>query len=390
MRNAALTQVSIEKRTPSNTRIKPIRNQSSLIDLTTNFALLQRPTNKDISLYKEQFYTLILNTNSKERKIISDKIAYNSYTPKPIIIFLSMEEIAIAQLPLLHSPVLQPADLNLLIEKSSLEYAMIIAKRDNLDSSNVVSLLKLDNEAEQIQNTLRSNPALTGNIEILEALDKERNSTKWADEPATTITVAKLAEVKNPTITNKPKDLSETLLKLANKGGKLRKKPIGKSIKTASSMITLQEMENRLLINIRSQNISDFASSIQSFCGLNHQITTRFMEEQNAGMLATLLKALEISEVTAARILLMANRDIGRNALIFKTITAKYTKLNQDECCAFFRRLGANFNHSHFKEDQNIPTTRYALSLAARARRSELLIEQKASVEYSKDEKLTA
>lgn len=360
--------------------MKPKRNQSTLVDLTFRFASLKSPTHKDISLYKEQFYTLVLNTNSKDRRSIAKQLAEYAYAPKAIIIFLALEEIAIAQLPLEHSPLLQPADLNLIIEKSTFEKALIIARRSNLDSTNVIALLKQDNEASQIQDTLRANKALNRNMEILKALSKAKNNTQWQVETAVnTVNVAeeKLAPTK-PVKTSR--DLSSELLNLANKGGRLRKKPMGKPVKTAASAITLQEMETKLLDTIRKQDVHEFSISIQSFCGLNNQITSRILEEQNAGMLATLLKALQVSDVTAARILLMANRDIGRNAYIFKTVSEKYLKLDLQECITFYTNMGADFTYTHFKKEDHIPTTRYAMSLAARARRSALLAAQEQSI----------
>ena len=361
-------------------RMKPRRNQSTLVDVTFRFASLNNPTHKEISLYKEQFYTLVLNTNSKDRRSIAKQLANTVYAPKAIIIFLALEEIAIAQLPLEHSPLLQPADLNLIIEKSKFEKALIIARRNNLDSTNVIALLRQDNEAGEIQDTLRANKALNRNMEILKALSKAKNNTQWQEEKADNI-VHVSAEKLAPTPPLKAsRDLSGELLNLANKGGRLRKKPIGKPVKTAASAITLQEIETKLLDTIRKQEVLEFSMAIQSFCGLNNQITFRILEEHNAGMLATLLKALQVSDVTAARILLMANRDIGRNAYIFKTVSEKYLNLDLQECITFFTKMGADFTHTHFKKEDHIPTTRYALSLAARARRSALLSAQEKSL----------
>jgi len=384
-----LPEVFEKEKTLSRNHLKPSRNQSSLVDLSKGFALLSRPSQRDISLFQEQFYTLILNTTSVERKEVAQTISTSAYTPKPLIIFMAMQEIAIAQSPLLYSPVLQPTDLNLIIEKSSTEQAKIIARRSNLDVTNVKALLKQDNVAEQIKTILLKNEAILENSEILAILENTHLSDGWdtAEQEITNVQSLNITQVKR----SKPsKDLSETLLNLANRGGKLRRKPVGKPVKSAQSVITLSQMESQLLANMREKNLKSFATSIQHFCGLKKQITFQILKKQDAGMLATLLRALEITDISAARLLLMANLDIGRNAQIFKVVMDKYKNLDYSECISYYEKLGADFSHSHFKKAQHIPTTRYALSLAARARRAALLKQQEAYTEEPHDIKLSA
>ena len=373
----------------SRSNLKPSRNQSSLVDLSQGFALLSRPSKKDITLFQEQFYTLILNTTNVERKKIAKNIATSAYTPKAIIIFMATQEIAIAQSPLLYSPVLQPADLNLIIEKSSVEQAKVIAKRENLDAFNVKALLKLDNIAEQIKITLLANEAISENSEIQEILKTTHISEGW-DKTELEITNIQSVDITPTQPGKRTKDLSQTLLALANKGGKLRRKPTGKPAKSTENIITLSQMENQLLAIMREKNLKSFAITIQQFCGLKSPITFQILRKQNAGMLATLLRALEISDVSAARILLMANLDIGRNPKIFKVVMNKYKNLNHAECVSYYEKLGADFSHSHFKETKHIPTTRYALSLAARARRAALLKQQEDTSQEYQEMKLTA
>ena len=387
--DGALLKVFEKEKTMTRNHLKPSRNQSSLVDLSQGFASLSRPSRKDITLFQEQFYTLILSTNSVERKKIAQNISKSAYTPKPLIIFMATQEIAIAQSPLLYSPVLQPADLNLIIEKSSVEQAKVIARRENLDATNVKALLKLDNVAEQVKSILLANETILENSEIVQILENSNLSDGWdkAEQEITNIQSANITPVQT---SKRSKDLSETLLALANKGGKLRRKPTGKPVKSTDSMITLSQMENQLLSNMREKNLKSFAISIQHFCGLRSPITFQILRTQNAGMLATLLCALEVSDVSAARILLMANLDIGRNAQIFKVVMDKYKNLNYSQCVTYYEKLGADFSHSHFKETKHIPTTRYALSLAARARRAALSKQQEAYSEEHQEMKLTA
>lgn len=388
-RGGTLSEVLEKEKMLSKQDLKPRRNQSSLIDLSQGFISLSRPSKRDVTIFQEQFYTLILNTTAIERKQIAQIISKSAYTPKPLIIFMATQEIAIAQTPLLYSPVLQPTDLNLIIEKSSIEQAKVIARRDNLDETNIKALLKLDNVAEQIKATLMANDAISKNPELLEILENTHliEVADKAEEEHTHIQSVDIA----PVIPSKrSKDLSQKLLALANKGGKIRRKPEGKTVKSAESVITLSQMENQLLANMREKNLKSFAISIEHFCGLRSPITFQILRSQNAGMLATLLRALEISDISAARILLMGNLDIGRNAHIFKIVMDKYKNLNYSQCTSYYEKLGANFTHSHFKETKHIPTTRYALSLAARARRAALLKQNEAYSDEQHEMKLSA
>lgn len=387
--DGALSEVSNKEKLPGKNHLKPSRNQSSLIDLAQGFALLSRPSKRDITLFQEQFYTLILNTSSIERKKIAQIISKSAYAPKPLIIFMATQEIAIAQSPLLYSPVLQPADLNLIIEKTAIEHAKVIATRSDLDATNVKALLRLDNVADQIKTTLLTNKPVSETPEIQEILDNTHLSDGWDKAEEEIINVQSLDITMGKPGKNS-RDLSETLLKLANKGGKLRRKPTGKPVKSAETLITLSQMENQLLTNMREKNLKSFAISVEHFCGLKSQITFQILRKQNAGMLATLLRALDVSDITAARILLMGNMDIGRNAQIFKVVMDKYKNLNHSECVSYYEKLGADFNHSHFKETKHIPTTRYALSLAARARRAALLKHQEVYSDTHQTMKLSA
>lgn len=382
-----MAEVIKQNKLANRAYLKPARNQSSLVDLSLKFASISRPTSKDISLFQEQFYTLILNTDSRERQKIAQAIAHCEYVPKPLIIFMAMEEIAIAKSPLLLSPILKPADLNILINKSSIEQAKVIARRGNLDASNISALLKMDNEAGQIRLTLEANAELLKTPEILKTLENARSSNSWIEKPADKITTHKI-EV--PQTSSKIRDLSDTLVNLANKAGKIRAKPTGKKPQSLFNAITLKQIEKQLLSCTRLRDYKSFALSVQNFCGLDPQTTLQFMQKQNAGKIATLLRALEITDVTAARILLMTNDELGRSGHIFRLVMNKYKNLDQVECIAYFTKLGADFTHVHYKEAVHKPTTRYALALAARDRRAQLLKRQEQQSNNLAEMKLSA
>lgn len=362
------------------------RNKSALIDLSSQFTELLRPTNKHISLFREQFYTLILSSSSVDRKTIAKNLSRSEYVPKAIVLFLAMEEIAIANLPLLCSPVLKTSDLNLILSKCSIEHAKVIARRDALETSTLKTLLKVDNEAQQIYHILN---ATLDSSELDNLINSSDELEKMAYVPAELTTDFKADTIK-PKVAANTKDLSASLLKLANKGGKIARKPLGKPKKSTFNQLTLKQVETQLLAASRFNDLNSFAQSIKNCCGLEKQITINLLNNQDAGKLASLLCALGVGEVSAARILLMLNRNIGRNAQIFKVVMGKYKALDQDRCTLYFIDLGADFTQAFFYDGEDKTTTRYALSLAARDRRAILLKEKQFNEDNYQEQKLRA
>lgn len=387
--NGALQEAYSRPNTENIRRLKPTRSQSTLVDLTMRFTSLNRPSAKDITVFREQFYTLVLNTSSMEKRMLAELLARSEYVPKAIMIFLAMEEIGIANYPLRYSPVLQPSDISLIIGKCSFEHAKAIARRTDLDPSNVAALMKLDNDTQQIKLILQENSAANLNPETVEVLNTAKPEVNWIKQAVKNTTNIP-TKIQKPEASTNSKDLSASLLQIASRGGKLGRKPTGKPVKSAFNEITLKQMENQLLATARFNDLEAFSTSIQHYCGLKYQTTFEFMNRQDAGMLATLLRALEISDVTAARILLMMNRDIGRNAQIFKVVMKKYSNLEREECVLFFKKHGAAFTQPSFSDSENRPATRFALSLAARERRAALQSQEKLDYYEDRDAKLTA
>jgi len=352
------------------------RSCSALIELSKNFGELNRPSLKDISVFKEQFYTLILKTSSQERQQVASLLAKSEYVPKAIIIFLVMEEIAIARQPLSMSPVLQPSDLNMMIGKVSLSHLKVVAERKHLSEENARRLLEADTQSGVLRSILEKNPNYTLNSDINLQLDREKLEAA-IDTTTNVITHFDAEKDIRQNGNRATKDLSQALLKLANRGSRLSRKPMGKTQKPAVAPLNRKQIERQLLHKARATDLAGFALSVKQFCDLKENITKDLLQRQDAGMLATLLRALEVSEITAARILLMLNRNIGRNAQILRIVMNKYSNLNFGECISFYEKHGANFRGTVGVGKLDPKNTRYALSSAARERRAALLEIQK-------------
>lgn len=363
--------------------------RSSLVDLSLNFSQIKRPNIRDISIFREQFYTLILNATANDRQEISYILSACEYAPKPIILFLAMEEIGIAHHVLKKSAVLKARDLNMMVGKVASAHLKLIAGRDDVDIEVVQSLLKADSEDNHIQSILEANPACFENEDIM-AIINAPEMLEEIEESEITITSVDEHSLKMPEVKKPQKDLSKDLVALANRGGKLSRMPVGKKPKPEILPLNKKQVERQLLASARAHDIRSFSHFVERYCGLKREITLDFLMKQNAGMLATLLCALELSNVSAARIMLMLNNNIGRNGHIFKNVMNKYSALNKDECTSFFEKQGATFKGSIGVEHFDPKTTRYALSLAARERRAALLKEQEKLPIKDFDERLTA
>ena len=385
------TQASA-RRVDYQTSYRHDRNLSTLTGLARQFGAMSRPSAQDIAIFREQFYTLILRTDGEERKEIANSLARSPYTPKAIALFFAMEEIEIATPVLQFSPVFAPTDLSAIVDKCTESHAKVVVRRNDLDAGVVETLLNNESRFPTIRNSIVKNASVNRDPDVVNLL---RGGEKPAEpapvvtrfEPMTMPDRSRVRQPENSGPTSEEpkdkKDLSKALLEIANRGGKIaRKKPEENYETTVFNPVTHQQLENQLLATARDMNKEAFAISVQHFCGLDYQTTLRFLEKQDAGMLASLLCALKIPATSASRIMLLMNRDIGRNAQIFKLVLQKYENLDSENCVSYFRKLGATFEQQNPQDAKPGLATHHALSLAARQRREDLRRDE-ATVDHS-------
>ena len=166
----------------------------------------------------------------------------------------------------------------------------------------------------------------------------------------------------------KETDLSEALLKLANVGGKIGRE---RAERDERLVINSGMLEKQLLENARAGNRAAFAWSVQQFCELDFRKTLDIIENQDAGLLATLLIALGIKKIAACQLLLLLNRSIGRNADVFRAISKQLEKLDPDACKAVFEKMGARFSGPD--PVPPVPREEKSFTAAIRERRNSLL-----------------
>ncbi len=334
MQAQELHQTSQPPRVLRNTR-KP----DPLIEASVQFGSKLRPTEKQVNIFKELFFNLIFKADASAKRKLSTALARSHYTPRTIAIFFSMEEIEISAPMLLFSPVLRERDLNAVIEKTTISHLRVIARRTSLETSTVRKLLSRDDDQELVRKLLKKNASLQQNQEAIDLLSL----------PSSAFQIETPEEVgaEQPTIRTEDdfdqpeaKPTHQKLFEIANIGGRLARKRHS----TVQSYVGSSELfEKQLLECARKGNHASFAQTVENACALDASAIVDIIERQDAGMLASLLRAMHISKTVSCQILLLLNRDIGRNVTVFRAVSQKFDELRRSECQAIFERLGAQF-----------------------------------------------
>ena len=105
------------------------RQTRILVDATRDFTAKERPSNRDITAYKEMFYQWIDRILPADRRLLSTLLARSVFTPRAVAIYLATDTLDIAIPFLLYSPVLNELDLRNISEKKGQRHADVIARR---------------------------------------------------------------------------------------------------------------------------------------------------------------------------------------------------------------------------------------------------------------------
>ena len=313
-----------------------------LVDRVEQFALLKRATPEELSSLKEFFYVLINKANREQRRRISVALARNIYAPRSILIFLAMDDVDVASPVLLFSQSLTDKDLCNVISKTTIEYCRIIARRDNISLDAIHGLLDKDDREGTVLNILQKNRSIAHDLHT--AL-KNRPAAIPASFPAMVSLSRSATEKTAPETANHgSRDLSDKLLKLANTGGKLGKKPQGAE-KTPLDPAARDALGNSLILAARNRKHGEIAALVCSACGLSTKHTREYIDQENVGTFACLLRVLDMTRVTAARILLLVFPKLGRDENVLADVLLRYDRLEKISLLAFFKSVDFNFDH---------------------------------------------
>lgn len=312
------------------------RNQGQmLLAHVESYCLLRRPTASEISVLKEMFYAMISKSGLPIRRQISIALARNPYTPRQIAIYLALEPVEVATPVLLYSPVLGDRDLEAILKRGDAGHARVIARRSELGANIVKMLYSASDNDPSLLDILERNP---DNLQLLAGL-KEEPAPDQLENSILPLEVVVADPVPSPT--GKEKDLSGTLLDLAAKGGRL-----GSNLKKQARDIrrpTSVETGRRLLHAAKLGSVDRVTSEIYDACGLSTAVVRRFLDNQDAGRLASLFCTLELKTDIAARLLLLLCPTTGRNYPVFKRIMDEFRNLDREAAIKYFRQLDPEF-----------------------------------------------
>ena len=316
------------------------RKLDPLVEASVQFGNNLRPTAGELKAFKELFFTLIFRADAKAKRKLSTALSRSNYTPRTIAIFFSMEEIEISAPMLLFSPVLRERDLNALIAKNSVAHMRVIARRTALELSTIKKLLSHEDDQDLVRKLLKKNASLAENQEIQDLLNLPASAFQ-SEKPkiAERQPVAVAEDIQDP-VQPVLEQKEAALLELANKGGRIASR---RQASHQTYTESTEQFEKQLLECARAGNHSSFSQSIENACAIDTTAIMDIIKRGDAGMLASLLRALGISKTTSCQLLLMLNRDIGRNVAVFRAVSQKFDQLRRSECQAIFAKMGAQF-----------------------------------------------
>ncbi len=317
------------------------RDQGTLlVDRVEQFALLKRASREDLSSLKEFFYSLVNKADKEQRRRMSVALARNPYTPRSILLFLAMDEVDIASPILLFSQSLSENDIRSVIGKTAIEHGRVIARRDNLSLETIHVLLDRDDDNQTVLKILHKNASIAATV--MTAIT-QRAEGKSASFPTDVSFTTSIAQTQPSTSANQPaKDLSDQLLKLANTGGRLKPDSRKKAIIAARNP-SADELGKKLILSARAGHHVELAEQIFDASGLSPQFVQQYIDKSDVGTFACLLRVLDMTRTTAARILLLLFPRLGRDQNVFADVMMRYEGLEKPSLQAFFKTVDANF-----------------------------------------------
>ena len=120
------------------------RRSDIMLAATDTFCNHSRPEKAQVDQFRELFYSLIAETDEAAKRLIASALSKHYYAPRQILLYLALEEAAIAAPILAYSKALGQFDLLQIIDKTSNLHHRVIANRDDLGKTVVNKLIELD------------------------------------------------------------------------------------------------------------------------------------------------------------------------------------------------------------------------------------------------------
>ena len=324
----------------SNRNIFTLERAPLLVEIAQDFAKADRPSLKQINAFKELFYNLIQKSDHTQKVCLAHTLSKTPYLPRSIALYFVMDELEVS-LPLLrYSPVLFEKDLISQALSVSTEHARAIAKRPDISPAIANALLSRPDENGMTIEALSRNETLKDNHAVSKIVTKARINRLPRMSHSNADFESSLPDM-GMIQPDPSRDVSELVFNLGAKGGKLERYAFHTN--NDGTRLTGNPNEERLLRCSQNHNPEAFAHTMHELCGLPNEVTRNALYQGNAGLIASMLKANDISSHLAAKILLLTAPDLGRNTDILRLVLDHYRDMQKTEAVSYLHSLGADF-----------------------------------------------
>ena len=336
------------------------RRSDIMLAATDTFCNHSRPDKAQVDQFRELFYSLISQTDEAAKRLIASALSKHYYAPRQILIYLALEEAAIAAPILAYSMALGQFDLLQIVDKTSNLHHRVIANRDDLGKTVVNKLIELDdylvirrledNPSVDISDMTSSKSSLEEIMEIPEADTSNRTqdissaldemnailkqSRKSANEALAPVEAETRLSNKARATTVKPESKKiklamDELISLANRGRRLGSVEDLLSDLPGNEKIPFSE---RLLHATIKKHRQGQINAIQQEFELSAESAGSVFEDRSGDTMSVCLKAANVETNIALQIISHSIMNVGLSSHNTQRISKIYPALNQEAC----------------------------------------------------------
>lgn len=306
-----------------------------LIESTGQFVQIERPSHKDLLLYKELFYQLVDGCEQAERRKLAMLLSRNPFTPRQIALFFAIDNKDVAAPILLFSPVLNEADIAILARRLPGGHLAVLCRRANLTVASVRALARYG--GRDCRRLLEKNPVILGSPELFGTLSgkaplsrKERIGEALATERREA-EPAKSDPTPKATATRRTGPAERQLMALAARGGRL-----GEAASTEHGVrgaaIGAGPLNRSLLAAARGKKRDALGCIIAERTGLAVNTVEAALNQASFESMAVLFKCMDLDPLTAMQLLLLLDRQTAASGERYADARAFYQRLDAHRC----------------------------------------------------------
>ncbi|HSO48620.1 MAG TPA: DUF2336 domain-containing protein [Rhizobiaceae bacterium] len=337
------------------------RKAGLLGEAARNFCAIARPTQHDVTMFRELFYQLVDGSDKAERRVLSASLARNVYTPRTILLYLARDEYDIAAPVLLFSEALNEVDIKNLAIRLGQQSLEILCRRTSLTANAARSLIA--SGGNRCREILAKNTALkddeemqsllagiepqdveeviaetrVGHLETVAAnsrieVEAEPQMVEAEPEPAAAVEIEAAPVARQDS-------LKDRLTALAARGGRLGREDTRQA---APAFDPAKPLEQQIVRAARAGDREFIASALEGWCEMPAQVSRAILAKGGARELIVFFKGVGLSDLGTIQCLLQLDAQIARNIAAYNEAKAMLAGLDVAACRRFVESLGAN------------------------------------------------